>query len=217
MSADSPLAALRRDYAHGVLSEQDVDPDPIRQFMRWFADAEAAELPDVNAMTLATCTTDGVPSARVVLLKAVDSQGFVFYTDYRSRKGRELGHNPRAALVFYWARLERQVRVTGTAHRVTTDESAAYFASRPLESRLSAYASHQSAGIPNRTVLETRAAELAQQYHESNPPPLPAYWGGFRIAHETVEFWQGRPNRLHDRILYTRVDADSWRMQRLSP
>jgi pyridoxamine 5'-phosphate oxidase len=217
VTPDSPLSALRRDYAQSALSEDDVDRDPIQQFKRWFADAQEAKLSDVNAMTLATSTADGVPSARVVLLKAVDARGFVFFTDYRSRKGRELEKNPRAALVFYWPRLERQVRVTGTTHRVTTDESATYFASRPLESRLSASASHQSAVIPSRAVLEARVTELAHQYHESNPPPLPAYWGGFRVAHETVEFWQGRSNRLHDRLLYTRAAADNWHIQRLSP
>jgi pyridoxamine 5'-phosphate oxidase len=217
MASHSSLSALRRDYAHAALSEGDVAPDPVPQFIRWLSDAQTAKVPDLNAMTLATSTADGTPSARVVLLKGVDAQGFVFYTDYRSRKGQELERNPRAALVFYWALLERQVRVTGTVHRVTVGESAAYFTSRPLDSRISALASHQSAVIASRAVLEARAAQLVEQYSETSPPHLPSYWGGFRVAHETVEFWQGRPNRLHDRLLYTRADPASWRIQRLSP
>ena len=221
MTSDSarsdPLAALRRDYAHATLMEQDVDPDPIRQFERWFADAQAAAVPDVNAMTLATTGSDGTPSARVVLLKGVDARGFVFYTDYRSRKGVELSRNPRAALVFYWSPLERQVRITGTASRTSTEESAAYFGSRPLASRLSATASRQSSAIADRASLEARVAELARTYGDTNPPPLPSNWGGFRVVPMAVEFWQGRPNRLHDRLRYVRSDAGAWSIERLSP
>lgn len=211
------LAALRRDYAHATLTERDVDADPIRQFERWFADAQAAAVPDVNAMTLATTTPDGTPSARIVLLKGVDARGFVFYTDYRSQKGAELSINPRAALVFYWSPLERQVRISGTVSRTSSEESTAYFASRPLASRLSATASRQSTAIPDRTSLEARVAELAQMYRETNPPPLPSYWGGFRVAPTSVEFWQGRPNRLHDRLRYVRSGSGDWRIERLSP
>jgi pyridoxamine 5'-phosphate oxidase len=211
------LAALRRDYAHATLTERDVDPDPIRQFERWFAEAQAAAVLDVNAMTLATAGPDGAPSARIVLLKGVDALGFVFYTDYRSQKGVELSHNSRAALVFYWSPLERQVRITGTVSRTSTEESAAYFDSRPLLSRLSATASRQSSAIPDRVSLEARVAELARTYGDTNPPPLPAYWGGLRISPTTVEFWQGRPNRLHDRLRYVRSDAGVWTIERLSP
>ncbi len=221
MTSDSArsdtLAALRRDYAHATLTEQDVDPDPIRQFERWFADAQAASVPDVNAMTLATTGSDGTPSARVVLLKGVDTQGFVFYTDYRSQKGLELSRNSRAALVFYWSPLERQVRVTGSATRTSAEESAAYFGSRPLASRLSATASRQSSAIPDRASLEARVAELARTYDDPHPPPLPPYWGGFRVVPITVEFWQGRPNRLHDRLRYVRSDSGAWTIERLSP
>jgi pyridoxamine 5'-phosphate oxidase len=218
-SPDTPpaLSTLRRDYARAALTERDVDPDPIRQFRRWFAEALAAEVPDANAMTLATSTSDGVPSARIVLLKDADSRGFVFYTDYRSRKGRELSGNAHAALVLYWSPLDRQVRIVGDVIRTSAEESAAYFATRPLASRLSASASHQSSVIPNRAVLDARVAELAQLFGEAAPPPLPPYWGGFRVVPTVIEFWQGRPNRLHDRLLYTKSKAGTWHIDRLSP
>ncbi len=209
------LSDIRREYAHATLSELDADPDPIRQFERWFEDARAAGLPELNAMTLATATPDGGPSARIVLLKAADARGFVFFTDYRSRKGAELDANPRAALVLYWAALERQVRITGSTARIGRTESAAYFNSRPLGSRLSAMASHQSSVVASRAVLEARASELAREYAD-RAPELPAYWGGTRVTPETIEFWQGRPNRLHDRLRYTR-DSGPWRIERLSP
>ena len=210
------LSDIRREYAHATLSERDADPDPIRQFERWFEDARAAGLQELNAMTLATATPDGAPSARIVLLKGADARGFVFFTDYRSRKGTELDANPRAALVFYWAALERQVRVTGPTVRIGREESAAYFNSRPLGSRLSAMASHQSSVVTSRAVLEGRAGELAREYAD-RAPEIPSYWGGTRVTPETIEFWQGRPNRLHDRLRYTRDGNGQWRIDRLSP
>ena len=209
------LASLRRSYARASLGEGDVAADPIAQFLAWFDDARAAELREPNAMTLATATPDGAPSARIVLLKGVDERGFVFYTDYRSRKGDELAANPRAALVFHWAELERQVRVTGTVARVSREESEAYYRTRPVGSRIGAWASHQSRPIAGRAELEAREAELARRYADGDVP-LPPHWGGYRVAPETVEFWQGRPSRLHDRLRSVREDG-GWRVERLSP
>lgn len=211
----SDLASLRRSYARASLAEGDVAADPIAQFLAWFDDAQAAELREPNAMTLATATPDGAPSARIVLLKGVDERGFVFYTDYRSRKGEELAANPRAALVFHWAELERQVRVTGTVARVAREESEAYYRTRPVGSRIGAWASYQSRPIAGRAELEAREAELAHRYADGDVP-LPPHWGGYRVAPETVEFWQGRPSRLHDRLRYVREDG-AWRVERLSP
>ena len=209
------LASLRRSYARASLAEGDVAADPIAQFVAWFDDAQAAELREPNAMTLATETPDGAPSARIVLLKGVDARGFVFYTDYRSRKGEELAANPRAALVFHWAELERQVRVTGTVARVSREESEAYYRTRPVDSRIGAWASHQSRPIAGRAELEAREAELARRYADGDVP-LPPHWGGYRLAPQTVEFWQGRPSRLHDRLRYVREEG-GWRVERLAP
>ena len=210
------IADLRRDYAHATLDEGDVAADPVEQFRRWFDQAVSAEVPEPNAMTLATATADGAPSARMVLVKGVDERGFVFYTDYRSRKGEELAANPRAALVFYWGELERQVRITGRVSRVSMEESAEYYRSRPIKSRLGAWASEQSRVIPGRAPLEERMRELTER-HADGDPPLPPHWGGFRVAHDEVEFWQGRRSRLHDRLRYRRGDAGHWVIERLSP
>jgi pyridoxamine 5'-phosphate oxidase len=198
------------------LVEADVDPDPMVQFGRWFDDAEAADLVEPSAMTLATATAEGVPSARMVLLRGVDQRGFVFYTNYDSRKAAELAANPLAALVFWWGELQRQIRVEGPVERTSQQESAAYFRTRPLGSRLSAWASPQSRVIPGRAVLDERVADLAAG-HPDGDIPLPPFWGGYRLVPEVVELWQGRPNRLHDRLRYTRAADGRWRIERLAP
>ena len=209
------IAHLRRDHGVQPLEIEDLHPDPIEQFGRWIEEALAEGLLLPNTMTLATATADGRPSARMVLLKGFDHRGFVFYTNYESRKSRELAANPHAALVFYWARLERQVRVEGRVERVDEDESDTYFASRPLESRLGAWASRQSAPLASRRELEDRVAELERE-HTGDDVPRPPHWGGWLVRPDAIELWQGRPNRLHDRFLYTRA-GDGWDRTRLYP
>jgi pyridoxamine 5'-phosphate oxidase len=210
------VAALRRDYALMSLNEGDVDADPIVQFTRWFEQALAGEIAEPNAMTVATATRDGIPSARMVLLKGFDARGFVFYTNYESQKGQELAENPVAALVFHWVELHRQVRVAGAVERVSAEESDTYFQSRPRGSRLGAWVSHQSTVLTGREEIETRLAALTAQYGEG-AIPLPPYWGGYRVIPASVEFWQGRPSRLHDRLRYRRQPDGSWCIERLSP
>jgi pyridoxamine 5'-phosphate oxidase len=210
-----PIADLRREYARARLDEASVGPDPVAEFGRWFDEALKAEVLEANAMTLATASEDGAPSARIVLLKGFDDRGFVFFTDYRSRKGDELKLNPRAALVFYWPELERQVRITGRTETISREDSEAYFRTRPRGSRIGAWVSHQSQVIPNRKVLDKQVSEVERKY-PGDEIPLPPYWGGFRVAPDAIEFWQGRGSRLHDRIRYLR-DGDRWRIERLSP
>jgi pyridoxamine 5'-phosphate oxidase len=210
------LADLRRAYARAELDERLLDPDPLRQFLSWLDEALHAELLEPNAMTLATSTPDGHPSARIVLLKAADSAGFVFFTDTRSRKGRELTANPRAALVFWWGELERQVRVCGTVTTVSEAESVKYFDSRPEGSRISAWASHQSEVVRDRAQLERQWAD-ARRMHAGERIPRPPYWGGFRVVPREYEFWQGRADRLHDRMRYRLPDTGGWVLERLSP
>jgi pyridoxamine 5'-phosphate oxidase len=210
------VARLRTEYTRAGFAEADAAPDPVAQFRAWFEDALAADLHEPNAMTLATATPDGKPSARVVLLKGFDERGFVFYTNYGGRKGGEIGRNPRAALVFYWGELERQVRIEGRVGRVSEREADAYFASRPRGSRLGAWASEQSRPVESREVLESRLAALEREY-EGQTIPRPPFWGGYRVEPETVEFWQGRENRLHDRIVYRRTGGGGWEIERLQP
>ena len=208
------IADLRQETMRESLDENDVARDPLQQFDRWFNEAVKAQMPLVNAMTLATASAAARPSARIVLLKGVDHGGFVFFTNYKSRKGRELTANPAAALLFHWTELEREVRIEGRVEKISTQESDDYFGTRPLGSRQAAIASPQSKAVANRAALETLFAEVEKRHGEQTPRP--AQWGGYRLLPDAVEFWQGRANRLHDRVLYTRK-ARGWKIERLAP
>jgi pyridoxamine 5'-phosphate oxidase len=208
------IADLRQEYMRAGLTEAQADPDPIRQFERWFEDALRARLPLPNAMSLATVSAEGAPSARIVLLKGVERGSFLFYTNYLSRKGRELERRAAACLLFLWSELERQVRIDGTVEKVTSGESDAYYATRPLGARLSAWASAQSETVSTRKTLEHAMEEARRRYGDQ--PPRPQHWGGYRVIPQEIEFWQGRSDRLHDRLLYRR-GGNNWTIERLSP
>ena len=212
------IADIRREYTSGGLRRADLDANPIAQFQKWFIRAEAAlarHQLDVNAATLATADKNGIPSARTVLLKGLDERGFIFFTNYDSRKGRELTENPNAALVFYWQELERQICIAGSVTKTSREESENYFKSRPHGSRLAAWASNQSETVSDRAVLEARWQELEKKF--ATDIPLPPNWGGFILKPERIEFWQGRPSRLHDRFSDTRLADGSWKIERLAP
>jgi pyridoxamine 5'-phosphate oxidase len=210
------LADLRRNYSSKPLRREDLDPDPVVQFSRWFEEARHAQALDPNAMSIATVAGDGQPSLRTVLLKYYDREGFVFYTNLGSRKARDIAANPRVALLFFWPEVHRQVKIRGTARRTSALENLRYFMRRPRDSQLGAWVSDQSQVISSRQVLEEKFAEMQRRF-VSGEVPLPNFWGGYRVSLEAIEFWQGRESRLHDRFLYTRAEPDEWSIKRLAP
>ncbi len=210
------VADLRRNYTRGGLSENELAPEPVAQFRTWFEQALQAGLNEPNAMALATVNTDGVPSQRNVLLKAYDERGFVFYTNYESAKARDIAHNPNVCLLFSWLELERQVKIQGRAEKISAAESLKYFTSRPVGSRLGAWVSQQSSVISSRKLLEMKWDEMKRKFAQGDVP-LPSFWGGYRVQAHTVEFWQGRENRLHDRLQYRTLDNGQWQVERLAP
>jgi len=210
------LQNLRQDYSAATLSEKSINVNPIKQFDIWFNEALAAEIHEPNAMTLATATADGRPSARIVLLKGFDANGFAFYTNYLSRKGKELTKNPNAAIVFFWGELERQVRIEGTIEKLSKEQSEQYFHSRPKLSQIGALASPQSQEIVGRDELEAKMSQLEGEYADKEVPK-PSYWGGYILKPRLIEFWQGRRSRLHDRIVFKKIDNKSWKKVRLAP
>ena len=212
---DKNIADIRQDYRLHSLNENDIAADPVDQFTRWWDNAINSEIFEVNAMTLATSTKDGKPSARIVLLKGYDEKGFVFFTNYESHKGNELAENPYAALVFFWKEIERQIRIEGTVEKISAAENDTYFFSRPEGSRIGAWASPQSAVVENREFLEANAKHYTAEF--KNSIPRPPHWGGYRVMPLKIEFWQGRSNRLHDRIQYTKTTEGSWKAERLAP
>ncbi len=213
---DEKIAEIRKEYSHKTLIESEMEPDPVKQFNIWWQDALEAEITEINAMTLATASTDGMPSARTVLLKGFSEKGFVFFTNYNSYKGQQLVENPKACLVFFWKELERQVRITGIVEKTGNEENDAYFQSRPKESQVGAIASPQSQVIESRQWLDDRYEDLAEQLKET-AIERPNHWGGYIVRPVIIEFWQGRPGRLHDRIQYTLLEDGSWKIERLAP
>ena len=212
----SPISHLRKEYTRAGLSEADAAPDPFKQFQKWFIEALEAELAEPTAMTIATSTKEGRPSARIVLLKKFDKKGFVFFSNYESRKGKELSMNPFAALVFHWPVLERQIRIAGKVSKISKKESEAYFHTRPEGSQIAALASDQSRVIQNRIILEKQVKALSRRYLGKRIP-LPRNWGGYRVVPSEIEFWQGRPSRLHDRLRYLKKNNGEWKIERLQP
>ncbi|MGC1174892.1 pyridoxamine 5'-phosphate oxidase [Polaromonas sp.] len=215
MSSSNSIASLRKSYERAELNEEASHADPLQQFDQWLKEAITAELPEPNAMTLATVAGNGRPSTRIVLIKGYDERGIVWYTNYDSRKGEELAANPFAALQFHWVELERVVRIEGVVEKVSAQESDDYFKSRPLDSRIGAWASPQSQVIPNRSVLVANAAKYGAKFLLQ--PPRPPHWGGYRLKPDNWQFWQGRPSRLHDRLRYTLQDGGGWLRERLAP
>ena len=213
---DTALADLRKEYTQQSLALADVLPDPVAQFEQWFADAQKAQIHEPNAMNLATVSSEGHPSARIVLLKGIEDGCFLLYTNYESRKGQEIRRHPQVALTFFWPELERQVRIEGTASQISDERSTAYFQSRPRGSQLGAWVSPQSQVIPDRSVLDQRQAELSERFDDTKIP-RPAYWGGYAVRPQRIEFWQGRASRLHDRLRYQRQDDTTWVIERLAP
>ena len=210
------IAGIRKEYMLKTFSENEVAKDPFDQFTRWWNEAQQSKIDEVNAMTLATANSGGNPSARIVLLKGFDENGFVFFSNYESHKGKELAENPRACLVFFWKELERQVRITGNVEKIPASVSDEYFASRPRGSQVSAWASPQSNSIAGRNIIEERSEHYREQFDETDIP-RPAHWGGYLVKPLIMEFWQGRPNRLHDRIQYTLLEGGRWSIERLAP
>jgi pyridoxamine 5'-phosphate oxidase len=210
------LSALHYEYAAHGLRRGDLDPDPIKQFSIWFTAALEAGIRDANAMSIATATTDGKPTVRIVLLKTFDIDGFVFFTNYESEKGKQLEANPWAALAFYWVEVARQIRIEGAVEKTSREESARYFHSRPVGSQLSAWVSRQSEVVDGRRVLDARLAEMTERF-DKKEVPLPPHWGGYRVKPARMEFWQGRPNRLHDRFRYSKKNSGAWSIDRLAP
>jgi pyridoxamine 5'-phosphate oxidase len=210
------IADMRKNYSKQVLTEQSADPDAIRQFEKWWQEATASEIIEPNAATLATASADGIPSARIVLLKGYSAKGFIFFTNYNSYKGKQLAENPKACLVFFWKELERQVRITGIVEKVTAKESDDYFYSRPAGSQVSAAVSPQSTIVVNREWLENKYTEMEKNM-TSNPVKRPEHWGGYLVKPVVIEFWQGRPSRLHDRLEYSLQENGGWKIERLAP
>ncbi len=210
------ISALREEYTRDGLSREDLTPNPVEQFERWFCQAQASEIPEPNAMSIATATAAGIPSLRTVLLKYFDHSGFVFFTNYESNKAREIDENPNVALLFLWLGLQRQVIIKGRAEKISKTETLKYFMSRPHGSQLGAWCSEQSSVITNRQILELKLDEMKRKFSKGKVP-VPSFWGGYRVVPSSIEFWQGRPNRLHDRFQYSLQESSDWQIDRLAP